>query len=866
MRFDFVSSLIGFIVGVILSAIVYRFRNQLAKLRGSVENRATSTTKFLRTSAETRYIEEVVKFANRYHLASDEVDLAEIYVEPHFIQAIKPVDLDPNANVGSVFHVVPMIHELPAIYSAYNVPTLSILDLRAGDRHIAILGLPGQGKSSALAVMALYAAGTIELQSLENLAEQAQAEEDKDLSAEERAERAKVRKEQQERALAQLRVSQERAQAAKAKQKIEIREAKDYTKMLPLLVNIRDIDLTLEGYGGKKSLDPAEPLVKAIMHRFGGIAAQTIPRAIYGKLNTGGCMVLIDGFDEIGYAAWPEKLAWLERFKAEYGGNVIVVTGPVDGFDSLVNVGFTPLFIRPFSDHDKNTVIEKWAKAWPFIAGSRRKPAPAPDEKLVKRVLAGNRGRSAMDVTLKAWAAFSDDEKEQGRRGSYDFYVRHVLEAENQRPGLAALAAKLLDDGVGFTDKPSLKAVIAPGGDGKTTLLDLVEKVLPKGKLLTDVPGNAIAFRHPLIAAFLASEDLKEAARERIAHVSTLPGWREAIPFAAAITNIEVAVLARLNMPPDLLFGNNFEMANWLAEAPTDANWRGDLFRRIGAALGGPSQFPGVRERAAAALVSSHDKNVQFIFKQALKSPEAKVRLLACIGLGAIGDPEVIKDVGPMLADADPDVQLAAGLALGAMNSETAIETMMGGLFEGEEGLRRAVAETLAALPEGGQQILRETIRSNDMLVRRATVFGLARIKAPWALALLYRALLEDPQWYVRSAAEQAFAEAETTEGDGPIGHPDADVLIWLIEWAASRGEGVPNGPNARQVLIKALQEGDPLYRAAAALTIAYLGYAPGLKPLYNALRDKDENVRGTVYEALGLMQQRLGKPLPAIV
>jgi hypothetical protein len=439
MRFDFVSSLIGFVVGIVLSVIVYRLRNQIARMRGSVESRATNTTKFLRTSTEARYIEEVVKYANRQHLAGDEIELADIYVEPHFIQAIKPVDLDPNANVGSVFHVVPMIHEFPAIYAPYNVPTLSIIDLRAGDRHLAVLGLPGQGKSTALAVMALYAARAIELQSLDSLAEQAQAEEDKELSPQERDERAKIRKEQQERALAQLRVSQEREQAAKAKQKVEVREVKDFTRLLPLLVHIRDIDLTTEGYGGKKSLDPAEPLVKAIMHRFGGLAAQTIPRAIYGKLNTGGCMVLIDGFDEIGYSAWPEKLAWLERFKADYGGNVIIVAGPVDGYDALVNSGFMPLYLRPFSDADQDTLVDKWAASWPVIGGSRRRPGPAPDEKLVKRVRTGNRGRSAIDVTLKTWAAFADDEKEQGRRGAFDFYIRRGLEGDNQRAGLAAL-------------------------------------------------------------------------------------------------------------------------------------------------------------------------------------------------------------------------------------------------------------------------------------------------------------------------------------------------------------------------------------------------------------------------------------------
>lgn len=863
MRFDFLSALGGFIVGVVFSAVIYQLRFQIARLRGSVQTRAGSTTQFLRTSAETRYLEEVVKYANRYHLAGDQVELSQIYVEPRFIPAIKPIDLDASANVGSVFHVVPMVYDFPALFSAYNVPTLSIIDLRAGSRHLVILGAPGTGKSTALAVLALYASSQIELQTLDSMAEQVLAEEDKDLTEQERAERVKLRKEQQERAVAQLRVSQEREAAAKVKQKIELPEPVDFQTLLPILVHIRDVDLSAAGYSGKKSLDPAEPLVKAAMHRFSGLAAQTVPRAVYGQLAAGKCMVLIDGFDEIGYAAWPEKIAWLERFKADYGNNVIIVSAPLEGFDSLVNVGMTPLYVRPFSDSDLETLVTKWTAAWPIIAGSRRKPAPAPDEKLVKRVNTGNRGRTPLDTTLKLWAAYRDDEKEGGRRGGYDFYIRTHLD-DGQRAGLAALAAKLLDDDMGFATKESLKAFVVPG-ESKMTFADLADKLIAKGGLLIDVPGESVAFRHPLFAAALAAEDLVDTARERVAHVATLRGWRYAIPFAAAITPIEAAVMGRLGVEADLLSSQVFDMAWWLADAPTDANWRADLFRRFGLALGGPQQYPAMRERAAAAMVTSRDKGVSFVFRQALKASDPAVRRLACISLGALGDPEIIKDLALLLADPDPDVQLAAGLALGSLNSETAIETMMTGLFEGEESLRRAVAETLASIPDGGQQILRETIRSNDMLVRRATVFGLARIKAPWALALLYRAQLEDSQWYVRSAAEQAFREAETLEGDGPLAHPDADSLAWLIEWAAGRGEGVPNGPNARQVLIRTLQEGDELHRAAAALTIAYLGYMSGLKPLYNALRDKDENVRGSVYEALALMQHRLGQPLPTV-
>ena len=90
--------------------------------------------------------------------------------------------------------------------------------------------------------------------------------------------------------------------------------------------------------------------------------------------------------------------------------------------------------------------------------------------------------------------------------------------------------------------------------------------------------------------------------------------------------------------------------------------------------------------------MASRDKNVGFILRQALRSPDAQVRRLGCVGLGALGDGEVIKDLGSMLTDADPDVQLAAGLALGAIGSEAALETMLagqttiGGAISGEQG------------------------------------------------------------------------------------------------------------------------------------------------------------------------------------
>ncbi len=878
MRFDPASFAIGFVSAALIAFIIYRFRTSIIRARQGVSAQVGSTGRAIGAGALSRYVDEVIKLANRSHIAGEKAELTDLYVEPRFLSADPPIDLEATADpLTDVFRVVPRLYDLPAVFSPYNINTLSINDLRAGDRHMILLGPPGAGKSTALAVLALYAVGHIELQSLDTLAEQVLEDEDKSLSEAEREARTKLRKEQQERALAQLHDSQARETERRQRLNLPAYEPIEFQKLLPILVHLRDIDLSQPIDTGKANskaasdkrqpLDPAEPLVRAAMRHIGSVTANIAPRLLYNRLTAGKCLILLDGFDELSQAQWPEKLTWLTQFLADYGHNAVIAAGPIEGYDSLVNAGLTPVFMRPWADSDFERLINRWATAWPTIGGTRRRPVDAPDSKLVKRVITNNRGRNALDVTLKTWAAFAGGEQESGRRSGYDFYVRSALsDVDKQRPTLAQIAAAALDNGGGPLRRDQILATVS-GSEVKPAgvVTETVDKLLSSGGLLSDAPGGYYTFRHPLLAGFLAADTLLDAPPERIEAIADQPAWELALPFAAARVSLDSAVKRRLSTAPDLLYTTLFDLARWLPDAPPNVPWKNEVLKRFTAALMAPTQYPAVRDRAVAALVTTRDPGVLFVLRQALRSTDAMVRRLACIGLGALGDAEAIKDLEPMMTDPDVDVQLAAGLALGAIGSEAALERLVSGLLDGDESLRRAIAEMLAAIPDGGHEILRELSKSDDVMVRRAVVFGLSRVHAPWALALLYRALLEDAQWYVRSAAEQAFHAAERSEGSGPVAHPNPDGLPWMIEWAAGKGDSVPVGEAGRQLLIRVLQEADPLRRAAAALTIAYLGYVPGLKPLYAALRDKDENVRGTAYEALAALQLRLGEPLPAV-
>jgi HEAT repeat protein len=173
----------------------------------------------------------------------------------------------------------------------------------------------------------------------------------------------------------------------------------------------------------------------------------------------------------------------------------------------------------------------------------------------------------------------------------------------------------------------------------------------------------------------------------------------------------------------------------------------------------------------------------------------------------------------------------------------------------GDEALAPVAAEVLAQYGEEGEALLSEAIVSDDMMTRRAAVFGLVEVGAR---DLLERAAREDDQWLVRSLASAAVEELESREkGGGVAPSVEIEQIPWLISWAASRGEGVGLGEAAREMLLRALSEGDAPVRLAAALTLAQEGRTEDVELLKTALADPDPEVASAALDALAEISRR---------
>jgi HEAT repeat protein len=278
-----------------------------------------------------------------------------------------------------------------------------------------------------------------------------------------------------------------------------------------------------------------------------------------------------------------------------------------------------------------------------------------------------------------------------------------------------------------------------------------------------------------------------------------------------------------------------------------------------------------LRERAAATLVGTQDTGVGYLLRQAMSSPDPVLRATAAPGLGALatelpgrpGDRKALDALVQALNDESEEVQVAAIHALTATRSEAAEEALIHTLLEATPPIRQVTAQAMVRMGEGGQEIIKEALETEEILVRRAALAGLALIDEPWAEEKLDHVLREDPEWLVRSAAEEILKKRQEQAKVPPIEAVQADSLAWLVSWAAGRGDGVPGGPAATALLQRVVKEGEPdMARAAAARSLGEIGQTRFVQPLMAALQDPSRSVREAAVFALAAISRGWNKRL----
>lgn len=359
-------------------------------------------------------------------------------------------------------------------------------------------------------------------------------------------------------------------------------------------------------------------------------------------------------------------------------------------------------------------------------------------------------------------------------------------------------------------------------------------------------------FIHPVFAGYLAGYALSNYnAEETLINQTDWSGKYLAMRYFAARGDASKLVQTLLEFSRLPMHRPLFAAARWLRDAPKDAPWRGKLFGTLAAIMQTAGIPFGVRGQAMAAFVVSNDAGAAALFRQLGASLSFELVQLAVLGTGALRDTKALKSVEQAMDAPSISVRRAACMALVAMGTNDALESVAHTLLSGDEDIRRAAGEALSNDPHEGYAMLRDGITLSDILLRRAVVYGLGRINEEWANEMLKKVQVEDDQWIVRNAATEVLDAKQHIGSRAPRKLKAPYESPWLIEFASKQGMGISPGTPATDILLLALKGDDPDTRLAA---LPYLKFTPNegvIAQLYDAMYRDDPELREAAYSTL---------------
>ncbi len=756
------------------------------------------------------------------HLAASLFPLDDILIEPLLIAP--PPSIEPGVPPipeDIISQTVPYLPAWPELAAIYRTATLTLPQALQGGGNLVIIGQPGIGKTVALAHLASLAAN-----------------QDERLGA--------------------------------------------LNNVIPFLMHVAD--LRLNGVGAK---DVLRPIIDATSDQISLLEITRLPSFIQSVFKTGRALFLLDGFDELTSEGQQEVSQYFKLLLQVYPRLRIVTTGAPEYLDGLIGLGFTPLSVSGWSEQRSIQFIQKWGQVWSGPIANEimaRSNSAQVDPLLLTSWLAGEYGfLTPLELSLKVWGGYAGDSLGPHPLEAIASHIRRIAPSGMPLAALETLAMQAvlssqpifdprsarqwvrafettedLDD---ENDHPQLdeeqRQVTEPVSRKKSKKLlpkptsGLLGRMASSGLLLSN-SENKMRFLHPVFFGYLAGRALSTYhGNDAILNQPDWSGKYLAMRYLAAHgdpSSIVQKLLewSRLPMHRPLLTA-----ARWLRDAPHDAQWCGRIYATLAVLLQTDGIPLNLRGQALAAFIVSRDAGAATLFKKLASTFSFELVQLAVLGCGAIRDIRAIPILEKVLEAPSISARRAACIALVAIGSNEALEIVAHILLNAEDDLRRAAAEALANLPGEGHAMLQDGMTLKDILLRRAVVYGLARVDEPWAVELLQKAQVEDDQWVVRNAAVEGLELRSNTSPRSPRKLKAPAESRWLIEYAAKQGMGISPSRPATDLLLQALKDEDPDTRLAA---LPYLKLVPSegvIGQLYNAMHKDDPELREAVYNTL---------------
>jgi hypothetical protein len=850
-QFDPISFILGMAFATLVWWIIALTRPLIQRMLESM--RSSRMERSLRTSSgmEIAYLKAVYKQTQGMHLAASLFSLDEIVETPQLLAP--PILESPDSSrqhLDIVEQTLPYLPDYPELGSFYNARTLTLNQALAGGMHIAILGQPGRGKSTALAYLA----------------------------------------------------------ARLSKPDPEVNFSRKY---IPFLVHVADLGLPLNEQ--TKPEEYLDNIIGTWSQYLGVFDAQKFPKFVKSAFASGEALLLLDGVDELPQSSIQNVRAFLQIIQRAYPDIQVVLTGAPEYLDGLPGLGFAPLAIMPWNPACQAHFLQNWTSLWDKYVTSESwaQQAGTPlDTTLLNRWLNNdNFNLTPLEFTLKVWGAYAGDIRSASPIDTIEAHIKRLTPAGTPWEALIALGfqaimaetsifdhrrarewtksfepvepidanvlGQLLEPAIAEATviDENLETGINPKTEPKKgtrqapqhTRAGLVSALVGSG-LMSLHAGGRIRFIHPVFQGYLAGKALGANPSDGLTLLKQ-PAWAGqtiALRFMAAFGDVSSVVNELLRMEDPVLKRPVLKAAQLLRDSkqPRETPWRVAVMSALVQILQDDDRPLGLRGEAMTSLALNGDSSIGIIFRQLTQALSDDVRRLAALGSGLTGDAKAVDNLVAMVTNSPSIVRQAALLALVEIGTPKALETVAVQLLHGDEQLRVLSAEALANHPTEGHEALREGIHSEDILVRRAIVFGLSRVNEAWSADLLEQTQHNDEQWAVRNVAVEFLNVSHKPDPRIPHKLSPPHETPWLIEFAGKYGMGISPARPATDIFLLALKDPNKEVFNSA---LAYLRNTPSegvLAALYPFLFGTDLEARESVFQALTHMA-RSGVKLP---
>lgn len=745
------------------------------------------------------------------HISAALFSLDEIIVEPRLISANQINAADEDEAQRNLFSAtIPYLPDWPELAARYSTKTISLAEALSAGANLVLQGNPGSGKTVALAHLVCQI----------------------------------VRREGSVGSL---------------------------TKLLPIYFHI--VDALPEG---KYSSTPLKHIIEGVQSYSNSVSEARLERLISSSLENRQAILLVDGLDELSQPAHIEATSFIKSITEVYPQIRMVVSASPENISGLTELGLTPVAVAVWNQDQYVKFVHKWSRSWwRFIRPSMLSEVELIDPRLLNAwLLADHAVISPFDATMKAWSVFAGDVAGPHPTDAIESYVNRMTHnLKNSRNALQDFALQLVvslevshnlrrgrgwqSDSVSTRDTDQVAQPKPP--PAKRKLFDKATKniaaVLPElleNGLLVERSHGRFSFSHPLFMAYLASCALSEAPVSHfLSSQSSWSGKNMTMLFQAATKDESPEINDILSQFDDPLLRDPLMVGRWLYYAPETISWRTKVLRFLANELQQNYHPASLRARLLSALLLSRDPGVSVLLKQISHTGIDDLRRMTALGMGFLRDPEACHRLGEILVDRSPLTCYAACLALVLIGNTQAQEILGSALLSEREQVRRSVAEALALDSQFGHEILKEASQIEDLLVRRAAVYGLAKVNHPWADEILEKMALEDDEWVVRSSATQLMEQKEVQDSQIPHPTPPLHEIPWLIAFAGERGMGIAPGKPAENLLLTALSEGSQMQQLAAMQYLRQFPNEDSLAILYNLLNSDSSVLKDGAYNTL---------------